>query len=220
MCARYLTPEEAEIERFWHIGRRNPMRWWEPAVRPLSIAPFLRPRSGGIELVLGQWGLIPPWSGSRIARTPTGARMSTNNARLERVATAPTYRDAWRKGQRCIIPASSYDEPNWTSGRNVWKFARADGAPWALAGIWSEWLDHETGEVVPSYTMLTQNCDGHPLLAQMHKPDPALPPDKQDKRCPCPLEPDQWDAYLGLAAQLRPQTPDLSPCRSRSTAPR
>jgi hypothetical protein len=23
MCGRYVSPEEAEIERFWHIGRHN-----------------------------------------------------------------------------------------------------------------------------------------------------------------------------------------------------
>lgn len=27
MCGRYITPDEAEIEEFWHIGRRN---WRNP----------------------------------------------------------------------------------------------------------------------------------------------------------------------------------------------
>jgi putative SOS response-associated peptidase YedK len=52
-----------------------------------------------------------------------------------------------------------------------WGFARADGEAWALAGIWSEWQDKETGEIVPSYSMITQNCDGHPLMALMHRPE-------------------------------------------------
>jgi putative SOS response-associated peptidase YedK len=67
--------------------------------------------------------------------------------------------------QRCIIPATSYDEPYWGPlfepfAKTVWwRFARADGRPWGLAGIWHEWTDPATGEVVPNCTMLTQNCD-------------------------------------------------------------
>lgn len=35
--------------------------------------------------------------------------------------------------------------------------------------------------MVESYTMLTVNADRHPLMSRMHKPDPKLPPDQQDK---------------------------------------
>ena len=147
--------------------------------------------------IVAQWGMIPPNARTRIPTLPNGQRMSTNNARRERMATAPTYRAAWGKGQRCIIPAESYDEPYWGTGKNIWwRFWRADGEPWALAGLWSEWTDPQTGEVVPSYTMITQNCDGHPLLGLMHKPEPKLPPDKQDKRAVVPLEQGQWDQWL------------------------
>lgn len=170
---------------------------WAPTVAPLKPGPIVVQGRA----VVAQWGMIPPWSVSRIPTLPNGGRMSTNNCRRERMATAPTFRDAWRKGQRCLIPAESYDEPNWTSGNNVWwRFRRADATPWALAGLWSEWTDRETGEVVTSYTMITQNCDGHPLLSLMHKPDPKFPADKQDKRCPVPLEPAQWDTWLNASA--------------------
>lgn len=83
------------------------------------------------------------------------------------------------------------------TGKNTWwRFGRADGQPWALAGLWSEWTDPSTGEVVPSYTMFTQNCDAHPLLNRFHKPDPALPPDQQDKRAVVPIEREHWDKWL------------------------
>lgn len=52
--------------------------------------------------------------------------------------------------------------------------------------------------------MITQNCDAHPLLAKMHKPDPTLPPDRQDKRTVVPLEASDWDAWLnGSEAQAQ-----------------
>jgi len=100
-----------------------------------------------------------------------------------------SFRGPWSRGQRCLIPALDYDEPFWGTGKNIWwRFARANRQPWALAGIWSEWTDPATGEVVPNYTMLTQNCDAHPLLNRFHKPDPKLPADKQDKRSVVPIE--------------------------------
>ena len=65
-----------------------------------------------------------------------------------------------------------------------------------LAGLWSEWVDPVTGECVPSYTMLTQNCDGHPILQLMHKPEPSLAPDQQDKRTVVPIWEQDQDAWL------------------------
>jgi putative SOS response-associated peptidase YedK len=125
-----------------------------------------------------------PRAATRVARHPDQQR-----ARRDR-RQRPTYRDAWRRGQRCLIPCAWYQEPNWETGKNIWwRMRRADGAPWALGGIWSEWTDPASGEIVPSYSMITINCDGHPLLGRLHKPDPKLPDDAQDKRSVVPLEP-------------------------------
>ncbi|WOP14581.1 SOS response-associated peptidase [Ottowia sp. SB7-C50] len=146
------------------------------------------------ELVAGQWGLIPHFA--KAAKLP----YSTNNARSEELAAKPTYRTPWAKGQRCIIPARSFDEPCWETGRNVWwRFRRADGMPWGLAGLWATWTDHATGEIHESYTMLTINADAHPLMSRMHKPDPKLPHYQQDKRSVIPIDPENWDAWLTCA---------------------
>ncbi len=142
------------------------------------------------ELVVGQWGLIP-W----FAKTPR-LTYSTNNARAEELSAKSSYKLPWGRAQRCIIPAVSFDEPCWESGKNVWwRFRRADGAPWGLAGLWNVWTDKASGEVVESYTMLTLNADAHALMRRMHKPDPKLGPDQQDKRSVVPIElgdVDQW----------------------------
>ncbi len=53
-----------------------------------------------------------------------------------------------------------------------------------------------TGEVVPNFTMLTQNCDAHPILNKMHKPDPDLPPDRQDKRSVVRIGREGWERWL------------------------
>lgn len=59
-----------------------------------------------------------------------------------------------------------------------------------------EWKDFTTGEIVPNFTMITQNRDTHPLLKLMHKPDPKLPGDQQDKRAVVSIEPADWETWL------------------------
>lgn len=194
MCNRYETPEEREIERFWRVGRQNPGRWWDEVVFPRGKGVFIRRAKDdpgySRELVAGQWGLIP-W----FAKEPR-LKYPTNNARSEELAAKASYKHPWARGQRCIIPASSFDEPNWESGKNIWwRFRRADGDPWGLAGLWNIWTDKATGELHESYTMLTMNSDAHPLMRRMHKPDPRLGPDEQDKRSVIPIDladVDQW----------------------------
>lgn len=203
----------AEMEREWAIGSRNPVRWWDTTLVPREQGPFIRRAKDDAgysrELVVGQWGLIP-W----FAKEPK-LKYPTNNARSEEQADKASYKHPWARGQRCIIPAADFDEPNWESGKNVWwRFRRADGRPWGLAGLWNTWTDKATGEVHESYTMLTINADSHPLMSRMHKPDPKLAADKQDKRSVIPLEPSDYDQWLegtqvDAAALLRVPAADL-----------
>ena len=187
MCTRYITPEQADIERHWLIGRENSLRWTKAEIFPSRPGPFIRAARDVTEFerepVIGQWGLIP-W----FAKSPK-LTYSTCNARSEELAGKATFKHPWARGQRCIIPAASFDEPCWETGKNVWwRFRRADGLPWGLAGLWNTWVDQASGEIVESYTMLTLNADAHPLMRRMHKPDPKLASDQQDKRSVVPIE--------------------------------
>lgn len=211
MCNRYVSPEEAEFERFWHIGRDNQPRWWADGIFPRALGPFVRNagRAQERQLVVGQWGLIP-WFAKTAKLT-----YSTNNARFEEVTSKASYKQSWLHGKRCVIPAWSFDEPCWETGRNVWwSFRRADGTPWGLAGLWNDWTDTETGEVLQSYTMLTINADRHPLMSRMHRPAPGLSPDKQDKRSVVAIELGDVDAWLrgsidDAAHLMRAPSPEL-----------
>lgn len=200
MCNRYTPPEEEEIEREWHVGRQSPSRWWDDVLYPRGQGPFIRRARDDAgysrELVVGKWGLIP-W----FAKEPR-LKYPTNNARSEELSQKASYKEPWARGQRCIIPASDFYEPNWETGKNVWwRFRRTDGRPWGLAGLWNTWVDKATGEAHESYTMLTVNADHHPLLRRMHKPDPRLPLDRQDKRSVIPLEPEDYDRWMAGTVQ-------------------
>lgn len=183
----------ASVSRHFQVDTRG-LRW-PASVYPRSPGPFIRRAVDdpgySRELVVGQWALIPPWA------KEAHLKYSTNNARSEEITEKASYKEAWAKGQRCLIRAADFDEPNWESGKNQWwRFERADGLPWALAGLWNTWVDRATGEVHESYTMLTINADAHPLMRRMHKPDPKLPADRQDKRSVIPIELSDVDQWL------------------------
>src|SRR5690606_7413455 len=145
---------------------------------------------------VGQWALIPHFAKS--AKLP----YQTNNARSEELTSKASYRQPWQRGQRCIIPAMSFDEPCWETGRNVWwQFRRSDGAPWGLAGRRNIGTDPAAGEVLESYTVLTINADAHPLMSRMHKPDPTIPTNAQDNRSVIPIEVNDVDCWLAGAVE-------------------
>ena len=56
--------------------------------------------------MVGQRGLIPSF-----AKEPK-LKFPTNNARSEELEAKASYKDPRTRGQRCIIPASSFSEPN------------------------------------------------------------------------------------------------------------
>jgi len=119
------------------------------------------------EAVAGRWGLVP-WTarGDGIAKAE---KLSTFNARSETAATSFTYRGAWSRRQRCIIPAEAIYEPDWRTGKAIpTRFTREDGAPLGVAGLWDRYKN-AAGEVVESYTMLTINADEHPLFRDYHQ---------------------------------------------------
>ena len=135
------------------------------------------------EAVVGRFGLIPHWSkDDKISR-------HTYNARSETVTEKPSFRDAWRKAQHCIIPAAGIYEPDWRSGKPVaTRIEGSDGHALGIAGLWSTWRS-PAGEVVSSFTMLTINADDHPLMRNFHRPE-------DEKRMVVILTSDRFDAWL------------------------
>jgi len=172
MCSHYQAlKDRAKFEKEFHV--KLPPYEGVYDVWPTYQAFFVRrPREAdvgdeavpGRGALLGVFGLIPSW-----AKDDSFARR-TFNARSETAATLPSFRDAWRKGHRCIVPAEAFYEPDWRSGKaQSTRIQRADGEPMGLAGLWSAWKA-PAGEWVHSYTLLTINADDHPLLRNFHKP--------------------------------------------------
>lgn len=196
MCSHYQAVKERERYRR-HFGVDLPEEPGTVDLWPGYEGSFIRrhPYAGAgdeavppREALTGLFGLVPHWS----ADTKIGRH--TYNARSETVASKPSFRDAWRKGQHCIIPAEAFFEPDWRSGKAVaTRIARADGEPMGIAGLWSVWKSPQ-GASVFSYTMLTVNADAHPLMNQFHKPT-------DEKRMVVILPPSRYQDWLEASAE-------------------
>lgn len=131
----------------------------------------------------GTFGLLPVWAKER-----SFARR-TYNARSETVAEKPSFRNAWRQQQRCIVPARAIYEPNYESGKaEWWRIEGAEGLPLALAGLW-ERKQWEEGGPSWSFTLLTINAAEHPVMSRFHKP-------KQETRSVVLLDAGAQSAWL------------------------
>jgi putative SOS response-associated peptidase YedK len=189
MCNRY---HPSRADEFYAEFKAEPPTNFPPGqVFPRSRGVFLRRAKDHAafqrEAVVGQWGLIP-WF-AKTAALP----YSTNNARIEGVTNTASFKQPWAKGQRCIIPAAVYWEPNWESGKNQWwRFKRADRRPWALAGLWSSWTD---------------------------KPDPKSGPTEQDKRSVVVLEAEDYDTWLAGTQDEARELVKLAPVEVFDAAP-
>lgn len=166
MCSNYTPPKREALSELF-----GPYELPEHPITtyPGYLAPFARkqPPVGDLMLPkveLGAFGLVPHW-----AKDATFSR-HTYNARYETVREKPSFRDAWKKAQRCLIPAEAIFEPLYVAGKaQRHRIHRIDGRPFCLLGLWSVWKSPE-GQWVPSFTMLTVNADGHALMDRFHKP--------------------------------------------------
>lgn len=169
--------------------------------------------NGGLAGRTAQWGMIRPRQAGRIeykerpstkpGGTPKKEPLLTNCVRLESVAKLPAFKESGAVGWRCLIPATWLAAPNWETGQCLWwNLSRADRLPWMIAGLWSEWMDPETAEIVPNFAFITFNVNDHPVLSRLHRPeiDPVsnepLPLEHQDKQGEAHIEPEHWHTWL------------------------
>ena len=152
---------------------------FEAVLRPLSDwrrynqapgqrLPILTLGADGPSLEHATWGLIPPWL--RVRKTA----FSTFNARAESLSDKPAFREAWRAGRRCLVPASGWFE--WRQGvrREACYLSpmEPDQVPLMFAGLWSRTRLED--EVFDSYTIITTEARG--VVREVHDRQPRLIP--------------------------------------------
>ena len=121
------------------------------------------------EALVGRWGLVPWRLQPTTEKIKVALARSTFNARIEGIEKNFTFGPAWTRGQKCIVPAKAFYEPDWRSGKAVaTRFTRADGQPVGIAGLWDVWTEPGKPPLL-SFTMLTMNAADHALLKSYHR---------------------------------------------------
>ncbi|HLU85724.1 MAG TPA: SOS response-associated peptidase [Vicingaceae bacterium] len=127
-----------------------------------------------------KWGLIPSWS------KDTKISQYTINARIETIKEKPAFRNNYNK--RCLVIANGFYEWKWLdkSGKkkNKYLISLPNEELYAYGGIYSEWVDKSTGEIVNTYSIVTTEANA--LVAEIHK----------KKRMPVILKPEDESKWL------------------------
>jgi len=94
---------------------------------------------------LARWGLLPEW----VKEDDKSLAVKMINARSETVTEKPAFRELWRKGRRCLVPANGFYEWHKENDRNQPYYIKpADSELCAFAGLWCKAADLVTFTVL------------------------------------------------------------------------
>ena len=168
-------------------------------VSPGSPIAIIRAERDGIRhLVLVRWGFVPSWAKEVAPGKPL------TNARSETILEKASFKNAIRR-RRCLIPADGFYEWSGPEGRKqAYHIARADGAPFAFAGIWEHWQGAEGSELETAAIVTTEAL---PPIAHLHHRMPVIvPPDLHEDW----LANDRVEADRALALVMAHPDPTLA----------
>ncbi|MEZ5428358.1 MAG: SOS response-associated peptidase [Pyrinomonadaceae bacterium] len=168
MCGRFIQkakPEQIQSEFNVEI---SPDQSFEPRynITPSQMIGAVRETEGARQYARLKWGLIPHWS------KDDSFASKLVNARAETLAEKPSFREAYRK-RRCLIPADGYYEWKATDhGKQPFYFHLKDRDLFGFAGLWEEWLDRDSGEVVETCAIIT--TEANRLVRPVHARMPVI----------------------------------------------
>ena len=121
------------------------------------------------------WGLIPFWVKNEDQAQSLWNR--TLNARGETIFEKPSFRNAAKRG-RCIIPVNGFFEHHHhaESGLKIPHFVYLpDNEIIHLAGLYEEWANPETGEIITTCSIVTTQANE--LMTFIHNggKEPRMP---------------------------------------------
>jgi putative SOS response-associated peptidase YedK len=132
MCGRYIIRVQENAMADWHVLVQP--GWFKTSfnVAPTNEVPVVRVAQGEREGALLRWGLIPFFARGQ------PPKYATINARIETIETAPSYKGAWNRAQRCIqITSGFYEWHIRADGRKVPYFIHlADQDTFGFASLW------------------------------------------------------------------------------------
>ena len=172
MCGRYILAQQAEAEKALGVNRHLWNNMASYNVAPARVVPVVRMASeqdgGEREGVMMRWGLIPPYLKGE------NPKFDTTNARVETMETSPAFRDPWKNGLRCIVPAAGFYEWQMFSDapKQPWFIGLANNAVMAFAGLWDRSVKADF-TVIESFTIIT--LPQNDFMAKIHSANQRMP---------------------------------------------
>ncbi len=170
---------EATFGPFANIWDRRHEVWRFDQTKISQLAPVVVRTEAGRELWLARWGLLPHWfqNGEDEARR---FQARTFNARSETAHEKASFKQSLGK-RRCLVPATGFVEWQQTdAGKQEVLLHATDGAPLALAGLWSRWRPpaEAAGEPWLTFTILTTTPNAEAALVHDRMPVVLAPADR------------------------------------------
>ncbi|WP_167610446.1 SOS response-associated peptidase [Maribellus sediminis] len=199
MCYDIKAKVEAALKRARHYGNEEAIQMLIEQFRPFledeffHVSGFDHPKlliytSESSEIpVVASWGLIPFWVKNTEQQLDIWNK--TINARGESIFEKPSFKTS-AKSKRCIIYIDGFFEHHHFKGNTYpYYIQRVDGEPIVLGGLWDEWTNRETGEIVNSFTIVTTKANQ--LMRTIHN-NPKL----KEARMPLILDEATADDWL------------------------
>ncbi len=187
MCGRYVVISKiSEIEAQFGvhaIGPYNP----NYNIGPGSMAPVITNEDPD-KLQFFQFGMTPFWAKKKLyffnarAEGDHNKDNDPNFTGAMGIISKPAFRKAIRS-QRCLVIADCFIEG--TTDEKLDKpfvvHLNEGRRPFAFAGIWDEWVDKETGEILHSFAIITTTPNS--LLQKLpHHRSPVILSRADEKR--------------------------------------
>ncbi len=179
MCYHYSIATTAEeIAGMYKIKLKLPQINPEPPYYHVNgfnfnhlPAVYKDNKQGELKLEFMQWGLVPGWVKGK--EKALKIRSATLNARSETADNKPSFRSAFRY-RPCLVPATGYFEWMHRDRKKYPFFIYLPGKPcFSFAGIWEEWINEQTGEILKSFSILT--CEANFLTGKIHNSKKRMP---------------------------------------------
>ena len=173
MCFHYsITKQMAEIAATLRVDWSG--QEWQPVYHAdgfsfLNMPVITQENPDNIQLL--NWGLIPSWVKTKADGDKLKAQ--TLNARSETVFEKPSFRFSI-KHQRCLILADGFFEWMDFNKKKYPHYIFIKEHPlFCFGGIYSNWTDKETGELVQTFSILT--TEANPMMARIHNLKKRMP---------------------------------------------
>jgi putative SOS response-associated peptidase YedK len=147
-----------------------------------ETSPVVLSHGGGRPIAVSKFfSLCPHWSkawpfefetyNARLSRPKKVRDKSSGQMRFvtdpngaisqEYIYSVPSFRDAFNSGRTCLVPVSGAVESCYfgESAGHIVRFSPQNDSLLFALGLWNDWVNPESGEVFPTFTLLTDDPD-------------------------------------------------------------